>query len=196
MADIKSAWEIAQEKLGKIGEPTAEERLEWKFVPEGEKLGAQYLKDDTNISAEINKVKNPEEKKYVKQGAEDVLIRNINLPTNDLAKKNNKRIMDTLKELKTDKVAVENVFSQMRRIFQHYVTTGEEQRKQAYQQLKVDFTQRLREAMAQQGMSPDTRVNVEAQPEFQSEWRKLSGQLDEQYLKYMDEFKRQLRDIK
>ena len=196
MADIKSAWELAQEKLGEIGEATPEERLRWKYVPEGGKLAAQFIKDDVNLAAEINKFTKAAEKKYVKEGAEEVLIRNINLPLNDFAQKNNKRIMDTLKTLKTDKVAVENVFVQIRKIFQHYLTTGEEQRKQAFQQLKADFTGRLRQAMTQQGMSPDTRVDVERQPEFQAEWRKLSVRLDEQYTKYLDEFKKELTAIK
>jgi hypothetical protein len=196
MADIKSAWEIAQEKLAKLGEPTAEERLEWKYVPEGEKLAGQYLKDDINLVTEINKFKDPEERKYVSQGAENILIRNISLPTNEVVNKNNKRVMDAIKELKKNKVAVENVYSQMRRIFQHYATSGEEQRKEAYQQLREDFTQRLRQAMVQQGMNPEARVNVDAQPEFQAEWRKMSGRLDEQYNKYIEDFKRQLEEIK
>jgi len=195
MADIKSAWEIAQEKLGKIGEATPEERVRWKYIPEGERLAAQYIKDDTNLAAEINKYNNAGERKYVKEGVEEVLIRNISLPTTDFAKKNNKRIMDTLKSLKKDKVAVENIYSQMRRIFQHYASTGEEQRKQAYQQLKMDFAGRLREAMTQQGINPETRVDVERQPEFQSEWRKMSARLDEQYIKYLDEFKKQLMAV-
>ena len=196
MADIKSAWEIAQEKLGKIGEATPEERLEWKYTPEGERLAAGFLKEDTNLLTEINKNTNPEERRYVKQGAEEVLIRSINIPANDFAQKNNKRIMETLKNLKTDKAAVENIYSQMRRIFQHYTSTGEEQRKQGYQQLKMDFSARLREAMTQQGINPGLRVDVERQPEFQSEWRKLSARLDEQYIKYLDDFKKQLRAVK
>ena len=44
MTDIKSAHEIAMEKVAKLGEATEEERLRWKYVPEGEKLAASYLK--------------------------------------------------------------------------------------------------------------------------------------------------------
>lgn len=196
MPDIKSAWELAQEKLGEIGEPTPEERLQWKYVPEGEKLAAQFIKDDINLSVEINKFTKAEEKKYVKEGAEEVLIRNISLPLNDFVQKNDKRIMDTLKTMKTDKAAVENVYVQMRKIFQHYLTTGDQQRKQAFEDLKMDFAGRLRQAMSQQGMSPDARVDVERQPEFQAEWRKLCARLDEQYSKYLGEFKKELIAVK
>jgi len=44
MDEIKSAREIATEKVDKLGEVTDEERLRWKYTPEGEKLAARYLK--------------------------------------------------------------------------------------------------------------------------------------------------------
>jgi hypothetical protein len=196
MGDIKSAWEIAQAKLENIGEATIEERLRWKYRPEGERLAAQFMKDDINLATEINKLTDDAAKKYVKEGAEGVLIRNINLPTNEFVQKTNRRIMDALKNLKTDKPAVEGVYNQIRKIFQHYTTTGEEQRKQAYQQVKADFTNRLRQAMSKQGIDPDIRMDIERQPEFQVEWRKVAGRLEEQYVKYLDEFKKELLAIK
>ena len=117
MADIKSAKEIAQEKLDKIGEPTPEERLQWKYIPEGEKLAVQYLKDDINITAEINKYKDEAAKKYVKKGAENVLIKNITLPTTEYANNTNKKVMDTLKSIKQDKVAVERFYTASCHVF-------------------------------------------------------------------------------
>ncbi len=138
MGDIKSAREIAMEKVEKLGEATEEERLKWKYVPEGEKLAARYLKQNLNLVAELG---NYEEKvlKYIKEGASEILIRNINLPKNDLARKNNKRAMEGLKTLKKDKVGVENIYSKMRSIFNHYTEQGEQQRKQAYAQLKANL---------------------------------------------------------
>ena len=47
--EIKSALEIAMEKIEKLGEVTEEERLKWKYTPVGEKLAAKYLKQDSNI---------------------------------------------------------------------------------------------------------------------------------------------------
>ena len=55
MGEIKSAAEIAREKLEKIGEPTPEERLKWKYAPEGEKLAARYLKDGGDLASEVGK---------------------------------------------------------------------------------------------------------------------------------------------
>ena len=53
MSNIKSAFEIAMEKAEKLGEATDEERLKWKYVPEGEKLAARYIKLDCNLVDEL-----------------------------------------------------------------------------------------------------------------------------------------------
>ena len=195
MGDVKSALEIAMEKIEKLGKATDEERLRWKYVPEGERLAARYLKQDCNLAAELSQHEETA-RKYVIEGAGDILVRNINLPRNDLAKRNNKRAMDGLKNLKNDKVAVENAYSKMRRIFNHYTEQGEQQRRQAYESLKAEFEAKLQQAVQQQlGSLMRIRIDVEKQPQFQEEWRKIQTQLDSQYLKLLDEYKRELSDI-
>ncbi|MFC1950724.1 hypothetical protein ACFLWD_03595, partial [Chloroflexota bacterium] len=123
-------------------------------------------------------------------------IRNINLPKDDLAKKNSKRAMDGLKSLKNDKVAVENVYSKIRRIFSHYLEQGEQQRKQAYESLKTEFEAKVQEVIQQQlGSMVGMKVDVEKQPQFQEEWHKLQAQFDSQYLGLLSEYKLELSGI-
>ena len=195
MGDMKSAFEIAMEKAEKIGEVTEEERLKWKYVPEGEKLAAKYLKEESNLVAELNKYEQ-NVTGYIREGAAEILIRNINLPKDDLARRNNKRAMDGLKIVKSDKVAVENVYSKIRRIFDHHVEQGEQQRKQAYETLKTEFEARMRQAVQQQlGTLAGMKIDVERQPQFQEEWRRVLAQLDSQYYHLLDEYKRELSGI-
>ena len=190
--EIKSALEIAMEKVEKLGVVTEDERRKWKYVPEGEKLAVRYLKQELNLVAELGKYE-ADAIRYVCEGAGDILTRNIGLPYNDLARKNNKRAMDGLKVLKSDKVSVENVFSRMRRIFDHYLEQGEQQRKQAYQSLKTEFEVKVQQAMQQQfGTFAGVKIDVESQPQFQEEWRQLQAQLESQYDKLLDEYKREL----
>lgn len=195
MGDIKSALEIAMEKVEKLGKATDEERLKWKYVPEGEKLAARYLKQDCNLAVELGRYQE-NVRKYIIAGAEDILIRDINLPQDDLAKRKNRQAMDGLKTLKSDKVGVENVYSKLRRIFEHYKEQGEQQRKQAYESLKTEFGARIQEALQQQlGSFTGIRVDVERQPQFQEEWRRIQAELDSQYVMLLDEYKRELRAI-
>ena len=195
MGDIKSAREIAMEKIEKLGEPTEEERLRWKYVPQGEELAIKYLKEDRNLVNELNRHKE-DVRKYIIEGATRIMVRNIDLPKNDVAKKNNRKAMDGIKALKNDKVGVENVYSRIRNIFNHYNNEGEQQRKQAYESLKVDFEAKIQQAVQQQlGTFVAAKVDVEKQPQFHQEWRNLLVRLDAQYLALLDEYKRELLEI-
>ncbi len=104
--------------------------------------------------------------------------------------------MDGLKTLKSDKVGVENVYTKIRRIFNHHIEQGEQQRKQAYESLKAELEARIQQAIQQQlGLPMGIKIDIEKQPQFQEEWRKIQAQLDSQYLKLLDEYKRELLSI-
>jgi len=195
MTDVKSAFEIAMEKIKDIEPASEEERLKWKFVPKGEQLAGKYMKDDANMMTELGKY-SEQEKKYVLQGVSAILIRNIDLPKNDAVKKNNRKAMDGIKLIKKDKTAVENVFSKIRYIFNHYDEQGEAQKKEAYEQVKEQFAMKLQQAMQQQmGTNARMDINVEQHPQFQEEWRKALLRLDAQYVQHLTDYKHALLAI-
>jgi hypothetical protein len=196
MADeMKSAYDRAMERIKSLEEPSKEEVLTWKYIPEGQKLAVRFLKEEFSLVTEMGKFKD-EERRYVAKGAEEVLLRNIVLPVHDMAKKNNKRAMDAIKAIKKDKTAVENVFTKMRRVFDHYAGEGEQQRKQAYEMLKQDFQMKLQQAMRQQGIPANTKINIESQPQFQEEWHLALSQMDAQYNQLLDEYKQEISNLK
>lgn len=192
--EIKSAFELAMEKVDKIGNSTEEERTEWKYVPEGEKLGVRYIKEDFDLLGALNGFSG-NARKYVSQGASEVLVRNITLPRTEITKKNNKKAMDALKIIKNDKARTEVVLGQFGKLFDHYFTQGDQQRKQAYASLKADFEDRLQESAKQQGLAMVGKIDAEKQPQFLQEWHKMQNQLDSQYLTLMSEYKQELTTI-
>lgn len=195
MGEIKSAAEIAREKIDKLGEVTEDERLKWKYGPEGEKLAARYLKEDCNLAKELGKYEE-KAKKIVINGVNVILLRNIGLPRNDAARRDNKKAMEGLKALKNDKVAVENVFSKIRHVLDHYTQQGEQQKKQAYENLKVEFEAKIQQAIKQQtGVNASMKIDVERQPQFLEEWQRLQAQLEAQYMTLLDEYKQELAAI-
>ncbi len=196
MGEIKSAAEIAREKLARIEEPTEEERLKWKYGPEGEKLAAQYLTDNINLASKVNSF-DEKARKYITGGINAILIRNILLPRKEADRKTNKKAMDGIKQLKNDKVAVENVFSKMRNILDHYVGEGAKQKEQAYQQLKTEFESQIQQAIKQQTGTSSARINidVEKQPQFLEQWQRVQAQMEAQYLTLLDEYKQELVKI-
>ena len=195
MGDVKSAFEIAMEKIKDIEPATQEERLKWKFIPKGEELAGKHMKDDVSLVAELSKY-SEQEKKYVMQGISSILTRNIDLPKNDAVKKNNRKAMDGIKLIKKDKTAVENVFSKIRYIFNHYAEQGEMQKKEAYEQVKEQFAMKLQQAVQQQmGTNARMDINVEQHPQFQEEWRKTLLRMDAQYTQHLTEYKHALQSI-
>ena len=195
MGIIKTAAEIAKEKLEKIGEPTEQERLKWKYGPEGEKLAALYLREDINLISEVKKF-DDKAKKFIVNSVNDILVRNICLPRNEAVRKTNKKAMDGLKALKNDKTAVENVFSRMRHVLDHYVQEGAKQKKQAYESLKTEFEAKMQQAIRQQtGTNARMKIDVEKQPQFQEEWQRMQAQMEAQYTNLLDDYKKELAAI-
>jgi hypothetical protein len=105
--------------------------------------------------------------------------------------------MEGLKSLKNDKVAVENVFSKIRHILDHYIEEGAKQKKQAYEQLKKEFETKIQQAIRQQTGTSNARINidVEKQPQFLEEWQRIQSQMETQYLTLLDEYKQELANI-
>ena len=195
MGDIKTAAEIAREKLEKIGEPTEQERLKWKYGPEGEKLAALYLKEDVNLVSEVKKF-DEKARKMIINSVNEILLRNISLPRNEAARKINKKSMDGLKSLKNDKAAVENVFKRMQHVLDHYVQEGAQQKKQAYESLKQEFEVKIQQAIRKQtGTNARMKIDVEKQPQFQEEWQRVLAQMEAQYVNLMDDYKKELAAI-
>jgi hypothetical protein len=195
MGEIKSAAEIAAEKIAKLGEVTEEERLKWKYEPEGEKLAGRYIREECHLDAEIKKYE-AKARQHVARSAGDILIRNITLPKTDAARRNSKMAMEGIKVLKNDKIAVENVLSKIRHVLDYYAQHGREQERQTYESLRAEFTARVQQAIKQQtGTDAQMNIDVESQPQFQDEWQRLQAQLDHQYTQHLDEYKRELAAI-
>ena len=195
MGEIRSAADIAREKIAKLGDVTEAERLKWKYAPEGEKLAARYLKEDCNLAAEIAKF-DDKARKIVAGGVNDILLRNIGLPRNDALRRATKRAMEGLKAIKNDKVAVENAFSKIRNILDHYTGQGAEQKKQAYESLKAEFEEKVQQALRQKtGVNTKINIDIEKQPQFIEEWQRLQARLEAQYLTLLDEYKQELAAI-
>ena len=194
MEELRSAFDIAMDRAKKLGEASPEEVKKRDLVPQGKRLAAGYLKGECSLTAELGKY-DDEARGHVAEGAGGILMRNIDLPRSDVIKGINRMAMDGIKGLKADKGGVENVYSKMRRLFKHYEQEGEQQRREAYETFKREFQARLEQQARQQGLPLPANIGVERQPQFQEQWRRALFQLDEQYYKLLEEYKRELEGI-
>lgn len=194
MGEIKSAWEKAMEKVEKLGKPSEEELKSLEYIPLGNTLAARYFKEEKyDLDAELTKYKGSGVRKYVIQGVQEILIRNINLPRDNRAKEIAKRAMSGLRLIKQNKNQVDTIFGLINNLFSYY----EQARQQTYMQLRQNFEAKLQEATraVQQQLGNRVTIQPELQPQFQEEWRKANIQLDAQYEKVLEEHKEQILKI-
>jgi len=194
MGELKRAFDIAMERAEKLGKASPEEIRKRDLVPQGEKLAAQYLKGQCDLTVELSKY-DDEARGYVAESVKKVLLRNLDVPKNEVVKRTNRRAMEGIKSLKDDKGGVENVYSKLRRLFKHYEDEGAQQRSQAYEELKQDFYRNLQQLAHQQGMPTGISINVESHPQFQEQWRLTLTKLDAQYHTLMEEYKLEIERI-
>ena len=195
MSEMKSALERAMERAERLGAASDEDRRRWKYVPEGEKLAGLWLKDEGDLFGEVEKY-DEGARPVVIEGAQGILVNSIDLPRNERLKKVTRKAMEAIREFKRDKVAVENVYTKLRRVFSHFEQEGEQQKRQAYDAVKRDVEAKMQQSMQQQtGTAAPMKIDVESQPQFQQEWRRTLTQLESQYLTLLEEYKQEIRDI-
>jgi len=194
MAEIKSALEIALEKADKLGKLDKAELEEQKWIDEGKKRAAKYLNDQeqTDISSLLDDAP-PQHIQKILTGVMDVLLRNIILPREDEQWALIRKAMDGIRTIKGS--TGEQALAQMEQLLQAYQQT----RNQYFEQIKAQMQGRLgdlKQAFAQQyGMDMAEQLDVEAIPEFQKEWARISSEIQNQFEQQLQPLKEYLRQL-
>jgi hypothetical protein len=194
MGEMKSAWQIAMEKADKLGKVSQDELNSIKYVPEGNRLASQFLIDEKmDLSGDIAKVQPPEAVKFVKKGAEEILLRNIGLPRNDEETRRTNRSMAGLRSIKENKKQLESIFGLINNLVNQYKLALQQTYTEFKKNAETSVQQAARNMRPQRGdqMTPDQRIQLQ----LQEEWRQIHSELDAQYEKAMEEHKQKIREI-
>ncbi len=182
MGEMKSAWEKAMERAEKLGKPSDEELKLLELLPVGNKLAARYLQEaDFDLDAELTKYRGTGLRKYITRGAQEIFLSNIVLPQSDTDKQKAIRAMAGLRLIKENKNQVEAVLDRITNLLNYY----EQARQQTYSQFRKGFEARLQEAsrVIQSQTTNAAVVEMQLQAQFQTEWHRISSQLNAQYEK-------------
>ncbi len=192
MSSMKSAFERAMEKAERLGSATEEEKLAWKWVPEGGKLAGEFLRDKIDLASALERF-GGEERRYVLQGVREALAANISLPKTAAIKENVDKAVEGLKQIQQDDKNLEELAGRIQYVVTQYLQYATEQQGQAYSQLK----QQMEDVLRQQGrVPPDSEINVESIPEFQQEWMRILGQIEQPYQEHLESFKREILSLR
>jgi len=192
---MKSAFERAMERADKLGALSPEELKRLDSLPKGNLIAARYLREENfDLDAEVLKLKGSGVRKYILEGAQEILLRNIALPRDNRSKQTARRALAGLQALKENKKAVSAIVARLEQLFNYY----EQARQQTFNQLKQDFEARFDErtrGLDKRLLGGKPRINVEGQPEFQEEWYRAQANLDQQYEKALEEQRREIAKL-
>lgn len=190
MSEMKSAFERAWERASRL-EVKDEKIAELQYFPEGERLAAQFIKeDDFDLLAALDRLSG-EARKYALKGALQVLLSNINLPRTERHRQDTKRALEGLKKIKRDKSLLSQLIGRLESLFAYY----DRERQSYYESLRAEFERTIRQAMEQQGIRVSAQIHVERYPEFQQKWQEFSAQLDRAYEERLNILKAELERV-
>ena len=194
MDKIKSAFEKAMERAEQLAPPTEEERLEWKWGPEGKRLAGLFMESKADLAKEVEGVEQPA-RQYLIKGLIDVLAETLRIPKNEPALQSSERTLEALTQLMG--APMKEIAERVRYVWTQYLQFYPQQTKEAFEKLKPMVQSQLEQAVRQQTgtQGPVDLGPIETRPEFQAQWMKVLTQLEEPYESHLREFRQQIRQL-
>lgn len=194
MDRIKSAFEKAMERAEQLTPPTEEERLEWKWGPEGKKLAGAFMGSKADLAKEVEKVEQPA-RRYLLKGLIDVLVETLRIPKDEPTFQSNERNLEALTQLMG--APMKEIAERIRYVWTQYLQFYPQQSQEAFEKLKPMVQSQVEQAVRQQKgtQDPVDLGPIEARPEFQAQWMKVLAQLEEPFESHLREFRQQIREL-
>lgn len=194
MDRIKSAFEKAMERAEQLTPPTEEERLEWKWGPEGKKLAGAFMGSKADLAKEVEKVEQPA-RRYLLKGLIDVLVETLRIPKDEPTFQSNERNLEALTQLMG--APMKEIAERIRYVWTQYLQFYPQQSQEAFEKLKPMVQSQVEQAVRQQTgtQDPVDLGPIEARPEFQAQWMKVLAQLEEPFESHLREFRQQIREL-
>jgi hypothetical protein len=190
VAEIKSALELALEKAEKYGRASAEEMALSQCQDQGRQLAVLFLKGEGDLEAELKKIP-PTAQPAVRQAIKEVFLRNLTLPRDNAVDPRHDLALEGLLLVADNPKAMAHLQAEMEQVLQQFIQI----RNNARQQLKARYAAgagQLQKAMEAQ-LHQKVRVEAEHLPQFQEDWRRFQGQLQDQFDPMLETLKERMR---
>ena len=193
MTEIRSTMDLVMERAARMGKASADELEQEDIRKQGMKLAAEFL--DSKIDNLMNSLSElPGEKQMaIRQAMVEVLLRNIFLPRDEVAKKRTDKAAAGIVELGGGAGDLSSICAEMQHILGQYNQHREQLKTQLEEQVKAQYEQLLTQ---QRGGMPGESVNPELalQAKIKEEWTRLETELSDQYNQALEQHKSTLKE--
>ena len=190
MAEIKSALELALERAEQYGRASKEEMELAQYQEQGRRLAVQFLKGEGDLEADLKSLP-PQAQPAARLAIKEVFLRNLGLPRENAVDPRQDRAVEGLLLAADNRKAMAQLQTEMEQILQQFLHF----RSNALQQLKARFAAgvgQMQQAMEAKYRQP-MNLDVERLPQFQEEWLRFKGQLQQQFEPVMANLKEKMR---
>jgi len=190
LADIKSALELALEKAEHYGRASKEEMELAQYQEQGRRLAVQFLKGEGDLSADLKSLP-PQIQSAARLAIKEVFLRNLGLPRETAVDPRQDRAVEGLLLVADNRKSMAQLQTELEQVLQQFLHF----RSNALQQLKARFAAgvgQMQQAMEAKYRQP-MNLDVERLPQFQEEWLRFKGQLQEQFEPVMENLKARMR---
>ena len=190
MTEIRSAWEIAQERTRDVA-PDKEALQANTFMTEGKKAASKFFTEEETDLKELLKSYDKTQLVHVRQGLLEALLANLKLPADELALKQSRRAGQGLYAVVRDEKRLEKLLNQMQQFLEEYL----EERKrliQAVEQQYEPILRRKEEELAKQ-MGSRVKLDPSMDPEFIKLLRQNMAHLEERYDQVLQQVKEEIQ---
>jgi hypothetical protein len=190
LAEIKSALELALEKAERYGKASQEEMAAAQYQEQGRHLAVQFLKEEGDLESELTSLP-AQAQEVARLASKEVFLRNIGLPRDEGADPRQGRALEGLLLVAASPKAMARLMAELDQLLNNYLQI----RSNALQQLKARFAAGIGQVQRQleAQMRQKVRLEVEHLPQFQEEWRRFLGQLQDQFEPMLEEIKGKMR---
>jgi hypothetical protein len=161
-----------------------------RMQEQGRRLAVQFLKGEGDLAADLKGLA-PQTQPAAKLAIKEVFLRNLGLPRENTVDPRQDRAMEGLLLVADNRKAMAGLQTEMEQVLQQFLHF----RSNALQQLKARFAAgvgQMQKAMEAQYRQP-VNLDVERLPQFQEEWLRFKGQLQEQFAPVIQQLKERMR---
>ena len=189
MAEIKSTMDMVMERAARIAAASGIQIDSEETMRTGMRLAAEYLNGKVADLAAALPERNPEEKRAIRRGMIETLLRNITLPRDEQLKETGFQALQGLLALAGTQLS--QVCGELRQILEQYGQHKEQTTQQLEEAIRAQLGQMGRRGSGQapQGAS----LNPALHPQYREELARMLGDLNNQYSQALDQRKEMIR---
>lgn len=187
MAEIRSTLDMVMERAERMAKRAADVPAEQQLEERGMRLLVEYMNGKQNDLHALIEAEEPASQMAVRRGMASGLLRNIVLPRDEELLTSSSSALTTIQELAGNDAAIQGVCSELAQILEQYTGHKDQLKQQLSDNIRTQLAQQLQQ---QTGEMPDLNsIDPTMHPQYQKEWAKAKGDLNEQYTQALEQRK-------